>query len=143
MIKIEAIIKRSLRWYFTKNALPYWCMLLMDSAIIVGAGLCIYWILNRTQSIFDNRIEVLYSLLVYTLVSWIGARLFHTYQVHRSDASGLCQWPLTHPLAGAVSAVRILSDHDIYGSEPDGNCPDLLLCHPRHVGCQNPGEDGV
>ena len=80
MIKIEAIIKRSLRWYFTKNALPYWCMLLMDSAIIVGAGLCIYWILNRTQSIFDNRIEVLYSLLVYTLVSWIGARLFHTYQ---------------------------------------------------------------
>ena len=62
MIKIEAIIKRSLRWYFTKNALPYWCMLLMDSAIIVGAGLCIYWILNRTQSIFDNRIEVLYDL---------------------------------------------------------------------------------
>ena len=80
MNKIEAFIKRSLRWYFTKNALPYWCMLLMDSAIIVGAGLCIYWILNRTQSIFDNRIEVLYSLLVYTLVSWIGARLFHTYQ---------------------------------------------------------------
>ena len=80
MNKIEAFIKRSLRWYFTKNALPYWCMLLMDSAIIVGAGLCIYWILHRTQSIFDNRIEVLYSLLVYTLVSWIGARLFHTYQ---------------------------------------------------------------
>ena len=80
MIKIEAIIKKSLRWYFTKNALPYWCMLLMDSAIIVGAGLGTYWILNRTQSIFDNRIEVLYSLLVYMLVSWIGARLFHTYQ---------------------------------------------------------------
>jgi len=80
MNKIEAFIKRTLRWYFTKNALPYWCMLLMDSAIIVGAGLCIYWILHRTQSIFDNRIEVLYSLLVYTLVSWIGARLFHTYQ---------------------------------------------------------------
>ena len=80
MNKIEAFIKRSLRWYFTKNALPYWCMLLMDSAIIVGAGLCTYWILNRTQSIFANRIEVLYSLLVYTLVSWIGARLFHTYQ---------------------------------------------------------------
>ena len=80
MNQIEAFIKRTLRWYFTKNALPYWCMLLMDSAIIVGAGLGTYWILNRTQSIFDNRIEVLYSLLVYTLVSWIGARLFHTYQ---------------------------------------------------------------
>lgn len=36
---------------------------------IVGAGLGTYWILNRTQSIFDNRIEVLYSLLVYMLVS--------------------------------------------------------------------------
>lgn len=69
MNQIEAFIKRTLRWYFTKNALPYWCMLLMDSAIIVGAGLGTYWILNRTQSIFDNRIEVLYSLLVYMLVS--------------------------------------------------------------------------
>ena len=77
---IIAFIKRTIRWYFTKNALPYWCMLLMDSCILVASGLLIYWVLNRTQSIFDNRIEVLYSLLVYMLVSWIGARLFHTYQ---------------------------------------------------------------
>ena len=77
---ISAFIKRTIRWYFTKNALPYWCMLLMDSCIFVASGLLIYWVLHRTQSIFDNRIEVLYSLLVYMLVSWIGARLFHTYQ---------------------------------------------------------------
>ena len=77
---ISAFIKRTIRWYFTKNALPYWCMLLMDSCILVAAGLLIYWILHRTLSIFENRIEVLYSLLVYMLVSWIGARLFHTYQ---------------------------------------------------------------
>ena len=77
---ISAFIKRTIRWYFTKNALPYWCMLLMDSCILVAAGLLIYWVLHRTLSIFENRIEVLYSLLVYMLVSWIGARLFHTYQ---------------------------------------------------------------
>ncbi len=75
-----AFVKRTLRWYFTKNALPYWCMLLMDSCIFVASGLLIYWVLHRTQSIFDNRIEVFYSLLLYMLVSWIGARLFHTYQ---------------------------------------------------------------
>ena len=77
---ISAFIKRTIRWYFTKNALPYWCMLLVDSCILVASGLLIYWVLHRTQNIFDNRIEVLYSLLVYMLVSWIGARLFHTYQ---------------------------------------------------------------
>ena len=77
---IIAFIKRTIRWYFTKNALPYWCMLLMDSCIFVASGLLIYWILHRTMGIFENRIEVLYSLLVYMLVSWIGARLFHTYQ---------------------------------------------------------------
>ena len=77
---IIAFIKRTIRWYFTKNALPYWCMLLVDSCILVASGLLIYWVLHRTQNIFDNRIEVLYSLLVYMLVSWIGARLFHTYQ---------------------------------------------------------------
>ena len=77
---ISAFVKRTLRWYFTKNALPYWCMLLMDSCIFVASGLLIYWVLHRTQSIFDNRIEVLYSLLLYMLVGWIGSRLFHTYQ---------------------------------------------------------------
>ena len=77
---ILAFIKRTIRWYFTKNALPYWCMLLMDSCILVASGLLIYWILHRTLGIFENRIEVLYSLLLYMLVSWIGARLFHTYQ---------------------------------------------------------------
>ena len=55
-------------------------MLLVDSCILVASGLLIYWVLHRTQNIFDNRIEVFYSLLVYMLVSWIGARLFHTYQ---------------------------------------------------------------
>ena len=80
MDKIKSIFRKLLRWYFTKNALPYWCMLLMDSCIFVASGLLVYWVLHRTQSIFDNRIEVLYSLLVYMLVSWIGARLFHTYQ---------------------------------------------------------------
>ena len=77
---ISAFVKRTIRWYFTKNALPYWCMLLVDSCILVASGLLIYWVLHRTQNIFDNRIEVFYSLLVYMLVSWIGARLFHTYQ---------------------------------------------------------------
>ena len=52
----------------------------MDSCIFVASGLLVYWVLHRTQSIFDNRIEVFYSLLLYMLVSWIGARLFHTYQ---------------------------------------------------------------
>ena len=77
---ILAFVKRTIRWYFTKNALPYWCMLLMDSCILVASGLMVYWVLHRTLSIFENRIEVFYSLLVYMLVSWIGARLFHTYQ---------------------------------------------------------------
>ena len=77
---ILAFVKRTIRWYFTKNALPYWCMLMMDSCILVASGLMVYWVLHRTLSIFENRIEVFYSLLVYMLVSWIGARLFHTYQ---------------------------------------------------------------
>ena len=78
--KTKSFFRKLLRWYFTKNALPYWCMLLMDSCIFVASGLLVYWVLHRTLSIFENRIEVLYSLFVYMLVSWIGARLFHTYQ---------------------------------------------------------------
>jgi FlaA1/EpsC-like NDP-sugar epimerase len=77
---VKEYIKRSVRWYFTKNALPYWCMLLMDSGIFVASGMLTYWVLHRSQNIFDNRIEVFCSLILYMLVCWIGARLFHTYQ---------------------------------------------------------------
>lgn len=67
-------------WYFSRNSLPYWCLLLMDSVIVLLSAVFTFWVFNKTQVLFDLRFEVLYTSLAYALLSWVGAKLFHTYQ---------------------------------------------------------------
>jgi len=68
-----------LNWYFNKKSLPYWCLFLIDSIIVLFSGLFTYWIFNRTMEMFTHRFDVLYTSLFYVVVSWIGARVFRTY----------------------------------------------------------------
>ena len=73
------LYKKILGWYFTKNALPYWCMFLLDSCIVFISALFVYWVFNRTGVMFNERFEVVYSSLAYALLSCFGAKLFCTY----------------------------------------------------------------
>ena len=69
-----------LRWYFSKQALPYWCLMLTDFAIIFISTVATFWLFEKTQHLFDQRIDVFFTALVYALLSFIGARAFRTYQ---------------------------------------------------------------
>lgn len=71
--------KKLLNWYFSKESLPYWCLFLADSIIVLFSGLLIYWTDNRTLMMFNHRFAVLYTALLYVAISWIGAKLFKTY----------------------------------------------------------------
>ena len=62
-------IKRILHWYFTKQALPYWCVLLLDCLFIFISGVATYWLFNKTLMFIDNRFEVIYTLLFYVALS--------------------------------------------------------------------------
>jgi len=73
------IVKRLLAWYFSKEALPYWCLLLIDSSIVFFSGLFTCWAFEKTLNMFEHRFEVLYTVSFYTMLSWIGAKLFSTY----------------------------------------------------------------
>jgi len=72
-------LRRILKWYFNKNTLPYWCILLADCVLVVLASMFTYWVFRRTMVLFDNRFEVIYTALLYGLLSCIGAKLFRTY----------------------------------------------------------------
>ena len=74
-----SIIKRLLSWYFSREALPYWCLLLIDTLIVFFSGLFAYWVFEKTLNMFEHRFEVLYTVCFYTMLSWIGAKLFSTY----------------------------------------------------------------
>lgn len=72
-------INRLIKLYFSKNVLPFWCILLMDSVIVFMSSLFVYWVCNRTGHMFENRFAVLYTALLYTALGWIGAKIFKTY----------------------------------------------------------------
>jgi len=68
-----------LSWYFRKESLPYWCILLLDCAIIFLSGILTYWLFNKTVALVGHRFDVIYTLICYVLLSLVGAKLFSTY----------------------------------------------------------------
>ena len=72
-------LRKVLSWYFSKDSLPYWCLLLNDCAIVFGSTIFTFWVFEKTELLFDQRIDVLWTALFYALLSIIGARAFSTY----------------------------------------------------------------
>ena len=68
-----------INWYFKKNSLPYWCIFLIDCATVFVSGIFVFWLFNKTDTLIANRFNVFNTLLLYTLLSWVGFRVFHTY----------------------------------------------------------------
>ena len=68
-----------LNWYFTKNSLPYWCIFLIDCGIVIFSGFMVYWIFNKTDTLYENTLQVLATMSCFSLMSILGFRLFHTY----------------------------------------------------------------
>ena len=79
MFVIYNSFNRLLSWYFSKNALPYWCVLMLDCIIIFVTGAFTYWLFNKTIVLIDHRFSVIYTLLFYAAISLIGAKIFSTY----------------------------------------------------------------
>ena len=77
--RIMNSFSKLLDWYFSKESLPYWCLLVVDSIIVLFSGLMTYWAFNRTMVMFTYRFEVLYTLALYVIISWVGAWMFKTY----------------------------------------------------------------
>ncbi len=68
-----------LNWYFTKNSLPYWCIFLIDFAIVMFSGIVTFWIFHDMQTLYENSLQVLNTVSIFALLSIPGFRLFHTY----------------------------------------------------------------
>ena len=68
-----------LNWYFSKRALPYWCVLIMDYLVLVIAGFLVYRLFIYSPRVSMDESRLLVTLLAYALPSLIGARIFHTY----------------------------------------------------------------
>ena len=73
------IFSRIINWYFSRNALPYWCILLIDYGIIVLSGLLGYYLLRGGDALSQNFWGIIKELLFLLIPYTITFRLFHTY----------------------------------------------------------------
>ena len=73
------VLKKVTSWYFSKNVLPYWVILLVDALTVFVCSIFTYWIANNTQITYEHHTALFYTSLLYAGISWIGARVFKTY----------------------------------------------------------------
>ena len=106
---MKKTINQLLQWYFSRNALPYWCILLLDMLTLLFAGIFTYWIFIYNRNIAVDVIRLFRTLCMYVLPILVGARMFHTY-------SGIVRYSsfidLTHiAYAGIVSLIVAYAWH--------------------------------
>ena len=72
-------LSRFLGNYFNKRVFPYWCVVLADTVIVFFSTAFVHWALHRAGAIPDHGLTLLYTMILYSLLSVIGSRVFRTY----------------------------------------------------------------
>jgi len=73
------IFQKITNWYFTKEALPYWCVFIFDCLMTFLAGLIVFWAYHRVGYNIAHFWGIVHSILIYVLIAMIGFRVFKTY----------------------------------------------------------------
>lgn len=73
-------ISKLREWYFTKNALPYWCVLSLDCLILLASGILCYYLDHGGNELTGNFWPLLGTLCVYLVAYLVGIRFMRTYQ---------------------------------------------------------------
>ena len=73
------ILSRIANWYFTRKALPYWCILGIDYLTIVFSGYLAYYLFNGGEQVTNHFWAILHDLILLLIPYTIAFRIFHTY----------------------------------------------------------------
>ena len=66
-------------WYFKRNALPYWCILILDCLIIYLTSIGIYFLFHGNEVLIQNFRLLSRTVVACILITVIWFRIFHTY----------------------------------------------------------------
>ncbi|MBO7136866.1 MAG: polysaccharide biosynthesis protein [Bacteroidaceae bacterium] len=73
------IFSSLLNWYFSRNAMPYWCILIIDYLIIIFCGYLAYYLFNGGEEVTRHFWPILWDLCILLVPYTIAFRIFHTY----------------------------------------------------------------
>jgi len=67
------------KWYFSKRAVPYWCVLFMDCAIVAASTIVAYYILNGGDAVASHFWMLCLDAAGTALAYAIFFKVYHTY----------------------------------------------------------------
>ena len=73
------MMRRIINWYFSRKALPYWCILVMDCVIVFLSGLFVFYLQHGWADLVSRFAQVSVGLLVSLILYIVSFFVFHTY----------------------------------------------------------------
>lgn len=113
---MENYFSKIATWYFSRGALPYWCVLALDILITFVSLVWGYCLVSAFDINPHNGGELSLSFLIIVFCFVIGYRVFHTYDgiIRYSSFSDLTR--IVYALSfGCVLAVTVQSVLNLYG----------------------------
>ena len=74
------LLKNIFSWYFSRSALPYWCILALDNIVVLLSGLFCYYFEHGGLEFARHFWPVLFGMVTVCVVCTIPFHLFHTYR---------------------------------------------------------------
>ena len=73
------ILSRIINWYFSRNALPYWCILIIDYTFLLFSGVVGFYLEYGGDAVAHHFWHVIKEILLLFIPYTISFRIFHTY----------------------------------------------------------------
>ena len=73
------MMRRIINRYFSRKALPYWCILVMDCVIVFLSGLFVFYLQHGWADLVSRFAQVSVGLLVSLILYIVSFFVFHTY----------------------------------------------------------------
>ena len=140
-MRLSGFIKK----YFDKNVLPYWVIVLMDMAIVFVSAVFTYWVINRTLMAVEHHRALVFTAVIYSLLSLVGARLFMTYagvalfEFCGSCQTGICQRYKPCACPGLLAGDELDGDDMAVCVAATGNGGGVFDCNAADVGVTTAG----
>ena len=123
------LINKIVNWYFSKNSLPYWCILLLDCLICFFSGVFVCWLFFKGAQTLGNIIPISRTLLLYMMFNVLGFKMFHTYAGIIRYSSFVDLQRVAYAMAFACFCVIIIHYPILFWNK--GNI--FVPLHSRHI----------
>jgi len=106
---MKSIFTKALSWYFTKKALPFWGVLIVDCIIVLFSGITADVIHSHASETHSAFAEVFRSWAIMLLFYLVGFRIMHTYSgvIRYSSFIDLMRVALGNFVGAALSVIAI------------------------------------